>query len=79
MTQDDTKKVKLAAGSLMHRLLEEHPKVLVQDWYKDSQSREVVCSAAEQVLYRFRREAFKRISSDFLESEGIAWLDDVDS
>jgi len=29
--------------------------------------------------YRFRREAFKRIATDFLESEGITWLDDVDS
>ncbi len=29
--------------------------------------------------YRFRSEAFKSIASDFLESEGITWLDDVDS
>ena len=35
MTQEETRKVKLAAKSLLHRLLEEHPRVLVQDWYKD--------------------------------------------
>jgi hypothetical protein len=29
--------------------------------------------------YRFRGEALKSIATDFLESEGIAWLDDVGS
>ena len=29
--------------------------------------------------YRFRNEEFKSIAIDFLESEGITWLDDVDS
>jgi type I restriction enzyme R subunit len=50
MTIEETKKVKLAAKSLMHRLLEEHPNVLVQDWYKDSQSQLRVRSAVEEVL-----------------------------
>jgi type I restriction enzyme, R subunit len=50
MTQAETQKVKLAAKSLLHRLLEESPKVLVQDWYKDVQSRKVVQSTVEQVL-----------------------------
>lgn len=27
--------------------------------------------------YRFRNQALKRIATDFLESEGIPWLDDV--
>jgi len=27
--------------------------------------------------YRFRNEALKRVATDFLESEGIPWLDDV--
>jgi hypothetical protein len=27
--------------------------------------------------YRFRNESLKRIATDFLESEGIPWLDDV--
>ena len=60
-TKDDTKKVKLAAKSLLHRLLEEHPKVLVQDWYKDSQSKEVVRLAVEQVLDKNLPDSYDRI------------------
>lgn len=50
LTRDEAQKVRLAAKSLLHRLLEEHPKVLVQDWYRDRQSAMVVRSAVEQVL-----------------------------
>ena len=48
MTGSETQKVKLAAKSLLHRLLEENPKVLVQDWFKDNQSRKIVRSAVEK-------------------------------
>lgn len=61
MTQDDTRKVKLAAKSLLHRLLDEHPKVLVQDWYKDSQSKEVVRSSVEQVLDKNLPDSYDRV------------------
>jgi len=61
MTQEETKKVKLAAKSLLHRLLEEHPKVLVQDWHKDSQSTKVVRAAVEQVLDQNLPESFDRV------------------
>jgi|CXWL01.1.fsa_nt_gi type I restriction enzyme R subunit len=61
MTQEETQKVKLAAKSLLHRLLEEHPKVLVQDWYKDSQSAKVVRAAVEQVLDQNLPESFDRV------------------
>jgi type I restriction enzyme R subunit len=50
MTKEETEKVKLAAKSLLHRLLEEHPRVLVQNWFKDTQTRNVVRSTVEQVL-----------------------------
>jgi len=50
MTKEEKQKAKLAAKFLLHRLLEEHPKVLVQDWYKDSQSQLRVKSAVEEVL-----------------------------
>ena len=50
MTKEETLKVKLAAKKLLHRFLEESPKVLVQDWYKESQSRLSVKSAIEEVL-----------------------------
>ena len=39
MTKEETQKVRLAAKSLLHRLREESPKVLVQDWFKDGQSK----------------------------------------
>jgi type I restriction enzyme R subunit len=50
MTRDEKQKVKLAAKALLHRLLEEHPRVLVQDWFKDTQTKSVVRAAVEQVL-----------------------------
>lgn len=49
-TKAETQKVKLAAKALLHRLLEEQPKVLVQDWYKDNQTQKIVRSAVEAVL-----------------------------
>ena len=39
MTKEEEKKVRLASKALLKRLTEESPKVLVQDWYKDSQTR----------------------------------------
>ncbi|HSI32052.1 MAG: type I restriction enzyme endonuclease domain-containing protein [Phycisphaerae bacterium] len=50
MTKDETQTVKLAAKSLLHRLRDEPPKVLVQDWFKDGQSKLRVRSAVETVL-----------------------------
>lgn len=61
MTQDETQKVKLAAKSLLHRLLQEHPKVLVQDWYKNAQTQRVVRSAVEQVLDNNLPESYDRV------------------
>jgi len=39
MTRDEAQKVRLTAKSLLHRLRDESPKVLVQDWQKDNQTR----------------------------------------
>lgn len=50
MTKDEEQKVRLAAKSVLHRLIEEQPKVLIQDWFKDGQSRTRVRSAVETVL-----------------------------
>lgn len=52
MTQTETQKVKLAAKALLHRLRDEAPKVLVQDWYKTDQTRRIVRSAVAEVLDR---------------------------
>ena len=61
MTQEETQKVRLAAKSLLHRLLEEHPKVLIQDWYKDTQTQKMVRSAVEQVLDSNLPESYDRV------------------
>lgn len=50
MTIEEEKKVRLAAKALLKRLTEETPKVLVQDWFKDSQTRLMVKDEVEGVL-----------------------------
>jgi len=61
MTNDETQKVKLASKALFHRLLDESPKVLVQDWYRDSQTKLRVKSAVEQVLHANLPESYDRV------------------
>ncbi len=61
MTQEETQKVRLAAKSLLHRLLQEYPKVLVQDWYKNKQTQLIVRSTVEQVLHRNLPESYDRV------------------
>jgi type I restriction enzyme R subunit len=60
MTKEETQKVRLAAKSLLHRLREESPKVLIQDWFKDGQSRSRVRSALETVLDNNLPETYDR-------------------
>jgi type I restriction enzyme R subunit len=50
MSNEETQKVRLAAKALLHRLRDETPRVLVQDWFKDAQSKIRVRSAVESVL-----------------------------
>lgn len=62
MTQAETQKVKLAAKALLHRLQDESPKVLVQDWYKTDQTRRIVRSAVAEVLDReLPQESYDRV------------------
>jgi type I restriction enzyme R subunit len=61
MTKGETQKVQLAAKSLLHRLLEESPKVLVQDWFKDSQTKRKVQSAVEEVLHAHLPDSYDRV------------------
>jgi type I restriction enzyme R subunit len=61
MTKEETQKVRLAAQSLLHRLREESPNVLVTDWYKDSQSKKQVQSAVESVLHAHLPESYDRM------------------
>jgi len=50
MTAAEEQRVKNAAKHLLTRLLDEHPKVLVQDWWKDGQTQRKVKDAIEEVL-----------------------------
>src|SRR6185312_7916327 len=60
LSKDETQKVKLAARHLLHRLLEESPKVLVQDWFKDRQTQEAVRNAVVTVLDADLPESYDR-------------------
>ena len=50
MTKAEEQTVRLAAQALLKRLTAAHPKVLVQDWYKDSQTRLGVRHQVDLVL-----------------------------
>ena len=50
MTQTEEKKVKLAAKSLLERLTAAQPKVLVQEWYRHTQSKLRAQKTVEDVL-----------------------------
>jgi type I restriction enzyme R subunit len=61
MTRAEEQKVKLAAKTLLHRLREEQPKVLVQDWFKDTQTQFRVRDAVEQVLHKQLPDSYNRV------------------
>lgn len=61
MTRAESQTVKLAAKSLLHRLLEEYPRVLIQDWHKDSQTQAIVKSAVEEVLHMNLPDSYDRV------------------
>lgn len=61
MTKAEEIKVKNAARHLLKRLVEEQPKVLVQDWYKDKQSQLRVKTAVEEVMDKDLPETYDRI------------------
>ena len=50
MTKSEVQKVKLAAKRLLERLVEEKPPILIEAWFKDSQTRKIVRNAVEEVL-----------------------------
>jgi type I restriction enzyme R subunit len=56
MTKTDEKRVRMAAKVLLNRLTDEKPKVLVQDWYKDSQTRLFVRDEVGSVLDKYLPE-----------------------
>jgi type I restriction enzyme R subunit len=60
MTKAEIQRVRLAAKALLHRLRDEAPVVLVQDWFKDSQSRQRVKAAVETVLHEELPDTYDR-------------------
>ena len=50
MTKDEEQRVRLAAKALLKRLTAESPRVLVQDWFKDCQTRLTVRDEVGKVL-----------------------------
>jgi type I restriction enzyme R subunit len=60
MTQEETQRVKLSAKTLMKRLVEERPRLLVQGWFKDRQSMQQVRSEIERVLDEALPESYDR-------------------
>ncbi|MEM6714839.1 MAG: type I restriction endonuclease subunit R [Cyanobacteria bacterium P01_C01_bin.147] len=61
MTAAETQQVKLAAKSLLDRLQSKQPKVLVQDWHRDDQSKRQVESAIEDVLDQNLPDTYNRV------------------
>lgn len=61
MSKTETQKVRLAAKALLHRLVKEAPKVLVQDWFKDSTSQERVKTVVETVLDSNLPDTYDRV------------------
>ena len=62
LTQTETQEVKLAAKSLLQRLKARQPKVLVQDWWKDTQSQKIVEAAIETVLDDTLPDSYDRLT-----------------
>jgi type I restriction enzyme R subunit len=60
MTKAEEQAVKLAAKKLLERLKLGTPRVLVQDWFKDSQSQKQVRSTVEAVLNEELPETYDR-------------------
>ena len=84
MTKAEEIKVKNAAKHLLKRLIEEQPKVLVQDWHKDSQSQLRVRTAVEEVMDRdlpetYDKKLFREKSARLFDliydyaSKGLKW------
>ena len=60
LAQDETQRVKLAAKHLLRRLVDEQPKVLVQNWYQSTQTQQQVRAEIERVLDADLPESYDR-------------------
>jgi type I restriction enzyme R subunit len=62
LTKAEEQNVKLAAKSLIQRLKEGQPKVLVQDWWKDTQTQKKVEDTIEEVLDENLPSSYDRLT-----------------
>jgi type I restriction enzyme R subunit len=60
LTKDEEQKVKLAAKSLLHKLQDDKPTVLITDWFKDTQTRMQVQLAIKKVLDQTLPKSYNR-------------------
>ncbi|MBW8843748.1 MAG: type I restriction endonuclease subunit R [Burkholderiales bacterium] len=60
LTQDETQRVKLAAKHLLKRLVEEQPKVLIQNWHQSGQTQKQVRAEIERVLNEDLPDSYDR-------------------
>lgn len=60
LTKDEEQKVKLAAKNLLHRLREGQPTVLINDWYRDNQTRALVQTVIKKALNETLPESYDR-------------------
>lgn len=60
LTEGESQRVKLAAKHLLRRLVEEHPKVLVQDWHRTAQTQQQVRAEIARVLDEDLPETYDR-------------------
>lgn len=60
LTQEETQRVKLAAKHLLKRLVEEQPKVLIQNWHQSAQTQKQVRAEIERVLDADLPESYDR-------------------
>jgi len=60
LTKAEEQKVKLASKQLLHRLKEERPTILINDWHKDNQTRMQVQTAIKKVLHENLPESYDR-------------------
>lgn len=60
LTREEEQKVKLAARNLLHRLKDERPKVLINDWHKDTQTKLQVQAVIKELLNKDLPDTYDR-------------------
>ena len=61
LTKQEEKEVKLAAKSLLKKLLDAKEKILVQEWHKDKQTQEIVRQQIREILGKQLPDSYDRV------------------